>query len=157
MIALVHVRMPRFARIRLAALLVALACLLAVVLPARAAVAAPSFSERLLVVAARYAGVPYVWGGTTPRGFDCSGYSRYVFARLAKKIPRTSQAQYDAARKVGKRVRIGNLVFFHAAGSRRVYHVGIYAGHGRIWHAPRPGRVVSLDRIWTTRWSGGRY
>lgn len=86
-----------------------------------------------------------------------SGYSRYVFARLGKKIPRTSQARYDAARKVGKRVRTDDLVFFHAAGSRRVHHVGIYAGHGRIWHSPRAGRVVSLDRIWTTRWRGGRY
>jgi cell wall-associated NlpC family hydrolase len=136
-----------------------LAALLTVLAPAGSAHAAPTASGvRTVDLAARYAGVPYRYGGTTPRGFDCSGFTRFVLARLGVAIPRTSQAQYDRARKVAKRnVRIGDLVFFHSGSTRNVYHVGIYAGGKRIWHSPRPGRVVSLDPIWTARWVAGRY
>lgn len=155
MLPLAYVRTPRAPFVRLAGLVLTLA--VSVLVPTGSAVAAPTFAERTMSVAARYAGVPYLWGGTTPRGFDCSGYSRYVYARLGKHIPRTSQAQFDASRKVGKRVRIGDLIFFRSAGTRRVYHVGIYAGAGRIWHSPRPGKTVRLDRIWTSGWTGGRY
>jgi len=80
----------------------------------------------------------------------------YVYSRLGKRIPRVSHDQYVHAHKVGRNVRKGELVFFHS-GSGRVYHVGIYAGRGRIWHAPRSGERVRLDRIWTQRWSGGWY
>lgn len=149
--------MSRFVRFRTPhRVLVLLLLFLALTLPAPAAAAVPTFGARTLDVAARYSGVPYKWGGTTPRGFDCSGYTRYVYARLGKKIPRTSRAQFDRSRKVGKRVRVGDLVFFRSAGGR-VYHVGIYAGDHRIWHAPRPGKRVKLEQIWTARWTGGRY
>lgn len=136
-----------------------LAAMLVALLPApHANAATTSMGLRTVDVASRYAGVPYVWGGTTPRGFDCSGFTRFVLSRLGVKVPRTSQAQHDRARRVAKRnVRVGDLVFFHSGSTRRVYHVGIYAGRKRIWHSPRPGRVVSLDPIWTSRWVAGRY
>ena len=116
-----------------------------------------AFGERVLRVASRYAGVPYVAGGTTPRGFDCSGYTRFVYGRAGRHIPRVSHDQFRHARKVGRDVRRGELVFFRSGGTGRVYHVGIYAGRGRIWHAPSSGEHVRRDKIWTGGWSGGHY
>ena len=116
-----------------------------------------AFGVRATTVAANYAGTPYRWGGTTPRGFDCSGYTQYVYKKLGIKIPRTSQAQYNSSRKVGKHVHPGDLIFFFRAGTRTVYHVGIYAGNDRIWHSPRPGSDVRKAKLWTTQWAGGRY
>jgi cell wall-associated NlpC family hydrolase len=116
-----------------------------------------TFGVRATSVAADYAGTRYVWGGTTPRGFDCSGYTQFVYARLGKHIPRVAQDQYDHSQKVGHRVVLGDLVFFFDGNKRQVFHVGIYAGQGRIWHAPKPGTRVRLERIWTDRWTGGRY
>lgn len=114
--------------------------------------AEPSFAARVLRVAASQAGTPYRYGGTTPAGFDCSGYTRWVYARLGKTLPRTSSAQAGAVRRVGVRdARIGDLVFFTSGGS--VYHVGIYAGmnDGRrtIWSSPSTGGSVRRDAIWT--------
>jgi cell wall-associated NlpC family hydrolase len=108
-------------------------------------------------VASRYQGVPYRYGGTTPRGFDCSGFTRFVFAQLHKRLPRTAQEQFDAAHRV-QHPRVGDLLFYHS-GSRRghVYHVGIYAGHGKVWHAPRPGERVGKTRIYSGSWTAGRF
>lgn len=150
-----HFRTPR----RLAGLVLVLTTAFAVVPPA--AVAAPSpiktFGVRATAVASDYVGTPYRWGGTTPRGFDCSGYTQFIYNRLGKKIPRTSQAQFDGSRKVGKRVQEGDLIFFYRTNTRTVYHVGIYGGENRIWHAGRTGSTVRLERIWTSNWTGGRY
>jgi cell wall-associated NlpC family hydrolase len=115
-----------------------------------------AFGEHAISVASRYAGVPYAWGGTTPRGFDCSGFTRYVFAKFGKHLPRSSAQQFQGAHKVGRHVRQGDLVFYHSPGGH-VYHVGIYAYDGLIWHAPNPGTPVRLSRISTPRWSAGRY
>jgi cell wall-associated NlpC family hydrolase len=112
--------------------------------------------KRAVAVASRLAGVPYRYGGTTTRGFDCSGFTRYVYARVGASLPRVSHAQYVHSRKVGKNVRPGDLVFFYNS-SGRIYHAAIYAGSNRIWHSPKPGSRVRLDRIWSSRWTGGRY
>jgi cell wall-associated NlpC family hydrolase len=157
-----HVRMSAGRLLaHLTALLLALMTAGTAIAPAAVAGSAPetvrAFGVRATTVAAKYEGTPYRWGGTTPRGFDCSGYTQYVYAKLGIEIPRTSQAQFNEARKVGKRVRAGDLVFFFRTNSRSVYHVGIYAGDARIWHAPEPGTKVQLAKIWTTRWAGGRY
>jgi cell wall-associated NlpC family hydrolase len=111
--------------------------------------------HRVLHVAASKKGTPYRYGATGPHAFDCSGYTRWVFARIGRHLPRTSRGQYHAVRHVRRsHRRRGDLVFFLAYG--RVYHVGIYAGHGRIWHAPYPGQRVHRERLWTRHVRYGR-
>ena len=127
--------------------------------PARAsrAQARVALARRTVDVAARFKGVPYRMGGTTPRGFDCSGYTRFVFAKLKKKLPRTSQQQYNQADKV-KHPRVGDLLFYHSGSHRGpVYHVVIYAGNGLVWHAPNPGTRVKKGKIYAKYVTAGRY
>ena len=108
-------------------------------------------------VAAAQVGVPYRYGGTTPQtGFDCSGYVKYVYSRASKVVPRTAQEQYRASTAISRaRARAGDLVFFHSSRTQ-VYHVGIYAGSGYVWHAPKPGKRVAKVKIWTSAVSFGR-
>ncbi|NED79613.1 NlpC/P60 family protein, partial [Streptomyces sp. SID11233] len=87
--------------------------------------------------------------------FDCSGLTLYSFKKAGKSLPRTAQAQYNRTRHVSARKRTkGDLVFFRSGGG--VYHVGIYAGKNKIWHAPKTGDVVKLEKIWSKRVSYGR-
>ncbi|MFM9371063.1 C40 family peptidase [Streptomyces sp. Da 82-17] len=116
---------------------------------------AASVSARALQVAAAKKGSPYRWGATGPRRFDCSGLTLYSFKKAGKKLPRTAAQQFNRTRRVAAdRRERGDLVFFHSG--RSVYHVGIYAGKGRIWHAPKTGDVVRLQKIWTSSVSYGR-
>ena len=110
-----------------------------------------------ILVAKRYKGIPYRAGGTTPRtGFDCSGYTKYVFAQLGISIPRVSRDQYAWSRHITRKQAVpGDLIFFHSA-SGRVYHAAIYAGNGYIWHSPHTGSRVKLERIWTSAYYVGR-
>jgi cell wall-associated NlpC family hydrolase len=72
----------------------------------------------------------------------------WSYRKVGKKLPRTAQAQYNKTRHIKRSGRRpGDLVFFHRG--TRIYHVGIYAGSGRIWHAPHTGARVRLERIWT--------
>lgn len=112
----------------------------------RAAEAARSRAGQIMDLAAREAGDPYVWGAAGPSAFDCSGYTMHVFAQLGISLPHSSSAQAAMARPVSD-PQVGDLVFFGGSG---VYHVGIYAGDGSIWHAPRPGGVVRKEQIWTS-------
>lgn len=113
---------------------------------------------QIIAIARRYLGVPYAWGGTTPRGFDCSGYVQYVYRKAGHSIPRSAGAQYRALQHIS-RPRPGDLVFFstYTAG---ISHVGIYAGNGRFIHSPRSGKVVSYakmgDSYWRRRYRGAR-
>jgi len=110
---------------------------------------------KVVKAAATRKGVPYRFGGTTTRGFDCSGYSRWAYARVGKRLPRTSQAQYRSAARIrSSQRRPGDLVFF-LSGSH-VYHLGIYAGHGKMWHSPRSGQRVRMSTIWTSTVRYGR-
>ena len=122
-----------------------------------AAALASARRAKVITVAKRYVGVRYVWGGSKPRpGFDCSGYTKYVFKKLGKTLPRTSRAQRAHVRKVSRAsARKGDLVFFHSS-SGRVYHVGIYAGGGKMYDSPRPGKRVGLHKIWSSRVTFGR-
>ncbi|MFF8914110.1 C40 family peptidase [Streptomyces sp. NPDC015032] len=116
---------------------------------------AATLSMKALKVAASKKGSPYRWGATGPNRFDCSGLTVYSFKKAGKKLPRTAQQQYNKARHISASHRQrGDLVFFHSG--RSVYHVGIYAGHGKIWHSPRSGAVVRLEKIWTKRVYYGR-
>jgi cell wall-associated NlpC family hydrolase len=110
----------------------------------------PSTRHLVLKIAKSKKGTPYRYGATGPRSFDCSGYTRWVFARVGRHLPRTSRAQSAAVRHVSRsHRRSGDLVFFSSHG--RVYHVGIYAGRNSIWHAPHTGSVVHRERLWTSR------
>lgn len=117
--------------------------------------AASSHAGEALQVAASKKGAPYRFGAAGPNRFDCSGLTLYSYKKAGKSLPRTAQQQYNRTAHVpsGNRKR-GDLVFFHSGGS--VYHVGIYAGGGRIWHSPKTGDVVRLAKIWTSRVSYGR-
>jgi len=117
--------------------------------------AAPSLGQKALSVAKAQKGDRYQWGGTGPSRFDCSGLTLYSYKKAGKKLPRTAQQQYNKSKKVSAKSRKpGDLVFF--GGSRSIYHVGIYAGSGKIWHAPKPGTRVRLEKIWTKSVRYGR-
>ncbi|GGV23330.1 glycoside hydrolase [Streptomyces filipinensis] len=109
---------------------------------------AATLATKALQVAASKKGAPYQWGATGPHRFDCSGLTLYSFKKAGKSLPRTAAQQYNKTHHISAGGRkAGDLVFFHSGSS--VYHVGIYAGHGKIWHAPRTGDVVRLQKIWT--------
>ncbi len=125
----------------------------------RAKAAAPSaavvLGTKAVQIAKTKKGTPYGYGAAGPTRFDCSGYTRWVFARLGKRLPHSSQGQQRATVPVpSSRRQSGDLVFFGSRG--HVYHVGIYAGGNRIWHSPKAGDRVRLARIWTSRVSYGR-
>lgn len=114
------------------------------------------FHARVLKEAAKLRGTPYRYGGTTPRGFDCSGYTGYVYKRAGKALPRTSRAQYSATKHLSRAAaKPGDLVFFKSGGGS-VYHVGIYAGGNMLWHSSKPGRPVAKAKIWSSRVAFGR-
>ncbi|MFE3141351.1 C40 family peptidase [Streptomyces scopuliridis] len=103
---------------------------------------------KALKIAASKKGSPYRWGATGPHRFDCSGLTLYSYKKVGKKLPRTAQQQYNSSRHIApSQRRKGDLVFFHWGGY--VYHVGIYAGRGKIWHSPKTGALVRLERIWS--------
>ncbi|TCO47525.1 cell wall-associated NlpC family hydrolase [Kribbella antiqua] len=115
-----------------------------------------TFRARVLREAAKLKGTPYRYGGTTTRGFDCSGYTGYVYKKAGKKLPRTSRQQYKAVKHISRKAaKPGDLVFFKSGGGG-VYHVGIYAGGNTLWHASRPGRPVAKAKIWTKSVAFGR-
>ncbi|WND38887.1 C40 family peptidase [Streptomyces sp. BB1-1-1] len=109
---------------------------------------AASHATKALKIAASKKGAPYKWGAVGPSRFDCSGLTLYSFKKAGKKLPRTAAQQYNKTRHISaKNRKTGDLVFFHSG--RSIYHVGIYAGKGKIWHAPKTGDVVRLQKIWT--------
>mgnify|MGYP001164789696 CR=1 FL=1 len=117
---------------------------------------ATGFTQKLLAEASQLEGVPYVYGGSTPSGFDCSGFTQYVFAQAGKSIPRTSSEQAAAATPVsGDDLRPGDLIFYSPGGS--VSHVAIYAGDGMVWEAPASGGQVRYAPIWDVARSCGRF
>ena len=113
----------------------------------------------VVATAKMYLGVPYKFGGTTPKGFDCSGFVAYVFERHGKHLPRAADEQYRVGRSISRAaLRPGDLVFFttYAPGAS---HNGIYIGDGKFIHASssRGVMISSLDDIyWKPRYIGAR-
>lgn len=114
-------------------------------------------AQALTRSALRFLGVPYVFGGTSTSGFDCSGFVQHVFAMLGMGVPRTADAQYDFGRPAVGGPRPGDLVFFDTYGG--VSHVGIYLGSGEFVHASSShGVMVShlSESYWASRYVGAR-
>jgi cell wall-associated NlpC family hydrolase len=103
---------------------------------------------KIVSFARRFVGVRYVYGGTSPRtGFDCSGFTRFVYAHFGVSLPHYTVAQFGLGRRVSRAgLRPGDLVFFSGLG-----HVGLYIGAGRFIHAPHTGTDVEIDSL------GGSY
>jgi len=114
--------------------------------PAPAATAPPQSVQgnTVLEIAWQYLGVPYVYGGSSPRGFDCSGFTQYVYAQAGKSIPRTDRQQYNAATIVSRENAQPGDIIWHPG------HVAIYAGDGMQIDAPHTGTVVQYRPISTS-------
>ena len=103
-------------------------------------------------IAMQYLGVPYRWGGADPSGFDCSGFSMYVFAKVGVSLPHHAASQYAMGVAVSKdQLQPGDLVFFNGLG-----HMGIYIGGGQFIHAPHSGDVVKISSL-SDSWYAATY
>jgi cell wall-associated NlpC family hydrolase len=116
-------------------------------------------ASAIITTAKKYIGVPYVWGGSTPSGFDCSGFVQYVFNAHGISLPRTSKQQYGVGTYVSKaNLKAGDLVFFDTEGSG-ISHLGIYIGNNQFIHASSSKGVIitSLSNTyWAPRYYGAK-
>jgi cell wall-associated NlpC family hydrolase len=116
-----------------------------------------TIAKNLTRDALRFLGTPYVFGGTTASGFDCSGFVQHVFAMLGMSLPRTADAQYYAGSRIKGGMKTGDLVFFQTY-EPGPSHVGIYLGNGKFVHASSHGVMVSnlSDSYWSSRYLGAK-
>lgn len=120
-----------------------------------------ALAEELDIVAfsKQYVGVPYKWGGTTPKGFDCSGFVTYVYREFGVSLPRTAEEQYQRGEKVAKDdLEVGDLVFF-ATYKKTASHAGIYIGNDKFIHASSNKGVTISDldeSYWRKTYLGAR-
>ena len=125
-----------------------------------AAPSAVSVMDSLAITATGLTGAPYQQGGDTPSGFDCSGFTRFVFAQHGISLPRLTQEQYRTGRRVAAPdVRPGDLVFFTTV-APGASHVGVAINRDEFVHAPSEDGVVRIerltDRYWANRYLGAR-
>ncbi len=120
-----------------------------------AEVASPAPAARyggVVGIAMQYLGVPYVWGGASPSGFDCSGLIMYAYAQIGVSLPHHAASQYGMGSPVSKdQLAPGDLVFFNGLG-----HAGIYIGGGQFIHAPHSGDVVKISNL-SDSWYASTY
>ena len=113
-------------------------------------------ASAIIATAKKYIGVPYIWGGSTPSGFDCSGFVQYVFKAHGISLPRTSKEQYSVGTKVSKaNLKAGDLVFFDTEGNG-VSHLGIYIGNNQFIHASS-SKGVTITSLSNTYWAPRYY
>ena len=111
--------------------------------PEGSIVAPPNTHGGVVGIAMRYLGVPYVWGGSSPRGFDCSGLVMYAFAQIGISLPHSTYALWNVGVPVSRdQLQPGDLVFFSGLG-----HMGIYIGGNQFIHAPHTGDVVKISSM----------
>jgi cell wall-associated NlpC family hydrolase len=115
-------------------------------------VAPPSQYGGVVGIAMRYLGTPYVWGGASPGGFDCSGLVAYAYSQVGVSLPHYTGAQWNVGVGVSRSdLQPGDLVFFNGLG-----HVGIYIGGGQFIHAPHSGDVVKISSL-SESWYAATY
>jgi cell wall-associated NlpC family hydrolase len=117
--------------------------------------APPATHGGVVGIAMQYLGIPYVYGGSSPSGFDCSGFVMYVYAQVGVSLPHNAAAQYGYGTPVDRsQLQPGDLVFFNGLG-----HNGIYIGGGSFIHSPHTGDVVKISSLsgwYTSTWVGAR-
>ena len=102
-----------------------------------------SVGEEIVEYAKEFIGIPYVYGGTSPSGFDCSGFVKYVYAHFGVALPRVTYDQIKVGTSIDySELQAGDLVFFRGGD-----HVGIYVGNGQYIHAPRTGRTITVEDL----------
>jgi cell wall-associated NlpC family hydrolase len=107
-----------------------------------------------VVLAERFLGVPYVWAGASPSGFDCSGLTMYVYGLLGIRLTHFTGSQIYEGRPVPpSQLQPGDLVFFHPDASGVPHHEGMYIGNGQFIHAPHTGDVVRISSLYETRYA----
>lgn len=103
--------------------------------------------QKIAVTAGKYIGTPYRYGGTSPKGFDCSGLTYYVYKKFGYKLPRRARDQMKKGKHVAKsKLKPGDLVFFKSS-YYSGYHVGIFVGNGKFIHAPSSGKRVETQSL----------
>lgn len=149
---------PRRTIFALLLLLAVTACAKQVIspdLPATTSASEESRNATAARLATRYLGAPYVWAGSSPSGFDCSGLVMYAFGQVGVAIPHNAAQQFRLGTPVDRgRLIPGDVVFFN-----QLRHNGIYLGDGRFVHSAKPGgvKIARLDDDWfRTRWVGAR-
>jgi cell wall-associated NlpC family hydrolase len=148
-----RVRIPRIPGL-LVVLLASL--LLGATATTASATAAPG--QAAVTEASHHNGKPYAYGATGPSRFDCSGFTMYVFSRFGKKLPHNSAQQYNAAgvAHITKANKMPGDIIFLRSSSGSINHVGIYAGNGKMWDAPKSGDHVRLRAIYSSNYVVGR-
>jgi cell wall-associated NlpC family hydrolase len=118
-----------------------------------------SKTGKILSLAKSFVGTPYVWGGMTPQGFDCSGFLQYIFGKVGVKIPRLSYQQATYGTLVGlNSLKPGDIIGWDvSARNNGADHVGLYLGGGMIAEAPRPGVPLRIRKLDPTGYDKGAW
>ena len=120
---------------------------------------APSKADAIIATAKKYLGVKYQWGGTTPSGFDCSGFVQYAFAQNGISLPRTSRDQFQVGTAVSfSSLKPGDLVFFSLDGDKVIDHDGIYIGNGQFINSASSKGVAiyTMNSYWQSHFVGAK-
>lgn len=127
-------------------------------LPSTQSSSASGIRAKIVANAKSFQGVPYLWGGTTPSGFDCSGFVQYVYKQNGISIPRNSRSQSTAGTHIHpKEAQPGDLIFFYGEVKGHVSHVAMYIGNGEFIHAPCTGKTISISTIKKEKYWGKRF